>query len=444
MKRSRYNRIVHIEDEDRYLLFNGVTTGLVSLDRELFEKAQEIMAAADDGGYVPEGEEDRNIYTTLVNGRFIVPKSVDELALLKVRYNVSRFNDPLSLTILPTMACNLECSYCYERPKSEFMTQETVDAVCAFVEERAQRERITKLNVSWYGGEPLLAASTIWGLSESFMKLSEQHDFRYGAGMTTNGTLLTKDVVDNLLRYNVKSVQVTVDGPKEVHDGRRPFKSAQGSSFDAIMDNLDYVVGRLRVTLRINTDMRNAGAAIDLLEVFADRGWLTEGNRFYPYMAPVSAMTEVCADVAHECCTAESFFDLSMDFFKACTAHGVPVKTHALYHFPVSPKYVCGAVALNTMVVNPSGEIHKCGLTVSDNSESLGNIREPMDLVNPNLLKWLSYDPFDVEECRQCDLLPICFGGCPKRVLEGEYPAQGKSCECTKKNTDSILILHGA
>lgn len=100
MKRSRYNRIVHIEDEDRYLLFNGVTTGLVSLDRELFERTQAIMAAADDGGYVPEDEEARNMYTTLVNGRFIIPKSVDELALLKVRYNVSRFNDPLSLTIL--------------------------------------------------------------------------------------------------------------------------------------------------------------------------------------------------------------------------------------------------------------------------------------------------------------------------------------------------------
>lgn len=96
------------------------------------------------------------------------------------------------------------------------------------------------------------------------------------------------------------------------------------------------------------------------------------------------------------------------------------------------------------MVINPSGAIHKCGLTVSDDNESLGNIREPMDLVNPNLLKWLSYDPFDVDKCCKCDLLPICFGGCPKRVLEGECPTQGHSCEYTKKNIDSILILHGS
>ena len=49
MKRSKYNRIVHIEDEDRFLLFNGVTTGLVSLERESFERAQEMIAG---GGVV--------------------------------------------------------------------------------------------------------------------------------------------------------------------------------------------------------------------------------------------------------------------------------------------------------------------------------------------------------------------------------------------------------
>ncbi len=443
MKRSRYNRVVQIDGEDRFLLFNGVTAGLVSFDRQLFQKVQEIMNAVEDGGYVPEDEAGRNIYATLVDGRFIVPKSVDELDLLKVRYNASRFNDRLSLTILPTLACNLACTYCYERARPESMTRETMDAICAFVEDRARRERIDRFHVSWYGGEPLLTASTVWELSESFLKLSEQYGFRYTASMTTNGTLLTKEVADNLLRYNVTSMQVTVDGPKEVHDARRPFKSTQGSSFDAILGNLEHVVGRLTVAARVNTDKRNAGAAVELLKVFADKGWLGESKRFYPYMAAVAKMTEVCADIAHECCTVESFFDLSMDFCKACAAYGVPIKTHALYHFPVAMKYNCGAIALNTMVVNPSGAIYKCGLTVSDESESLGNIREPMDLVNPNLLKWLSYDPFDVEECRECDLLPICLGGCPKRVLEGEHPTQGESCEYTKKNIDSILILHG-
>jgi len=443
MKTSRYNRFVRVPDEDRYLMFNGLTTALISLDTELFEKTQGVISAAIEGRHIPDDAETQDIHKMLVDGRFIVPGSVDELALLKVRYQVSRCNDPLALTILPTLACNLACTYCYERPRKESMTKDTIEAVCAFVEERAKRERIKSFNVSWYGGEPLLAASTIWELSQRFLELGEKHSFRYNAGITTNGTLLTKEVVDNLLRYKVKRMQVTLDGPKEVHDARRPLKGGKESSFDAIMSGLANVIGKMNISVRINTDKKNAGASLDLLRLFDEKGWLGEDKKFHPYMASVSKLTEACAGVVPDCCTIDDFFDLSLDFCKACAGYGIPIKTNILYHFPVTVKYNCGAIALNTMVVNPSGAIHKCGLTVSEESESLGNVREPMDLVNPNLLKWMSFDPFDVEGCRECEFLPICLGACPKRTIEGEDPTQSNSCKYIKRNIDTILLLHG-
>ena len=443
MKRSRYNKIVEVPGEDTHLLFNGITTALISLDSESFEKVENIMAAVDDGGSAPDDKQGQEIYGMLVNGRFIIPKAVDELALLKVRYNVSRHNDPLSLTILPTLACNLACVYCYEHSRPDIMREDTVDAICAYVEERARKERLDKLHVTWYGGEPLLAASTVWNLSHRFSSLSEKHGFEYTAAITTNGTLLTKEVVDNLLRYNVKSMQVTVDGPRDIHDARRPFKSGKGSSFDAIMDNLDLVVGKMNVTIRTNTDNRNVAAAIELLDLFSEKGWLEKDKKFRPYMAPVSKLTEACADTASECCTAQDFFDRSMDFAKACIDYGVRVKTRSEYHFPVTVKYNCGAIALNSMVINPSGDIYKCGLTVSEDAESLGNIRDPMDLVNANMLKWLSFDPFELEECRECDLLPVCLGACPRITVAGENPAESNSCKYLKDNIETILILHG-
>ena len=442
MKPSRYNRIVHVPETDRHLLFNGVTTALISLDRERFEKARDLLAADTSEPGEEMDEETRELYDTLVDGRFIIPRSVDELALLRVRYNVSRFNNPLSLTILPTLACNLACTYCYERPSRDVMSQDTADAICAFVEDHARRERMSSFNVTWYGGEPLLAASTIWELSERFLRLSEQYNFRYSAAITTNGTLLTTDVVDNLLRYNVSAAQVTVDGPKRIHDARRPFKNQNRSSFDTILGNLDNVVGKMDMSLRINTDRRNAPFTEELLQVFADRGWLGSDTRFFPYMAPVSKLTEACADIVQECCTAESYLEHSISFCKACARYGVPIKTRALYHYPVAVKYNCGAIALNSMVIAPSGAIHKCSLTVNDETESLGNIHEPLDLVNPNLLKWLNFDPFVFDACRECDLLPICLGACPKRALEGEVPAETTACAHTKGEIDTILTLH--
>jgi uncharacterized protein len=284
----------------------------------------------------------------------------------------------------------------------------------------------------------------VWELSKRFMRLGEEHGFSYTAAITTNGTLLTEEVVENLLRHNVKSMQVTIDGPKEIHDARRPFKRGKRSCFDTIMHNLDHVVGKMDVMLRTNTDNTNVGAAIELLDLFAEKGWLDKGKKFRPYMAAVSKLTEACADAASECCTAQDFFDHSMDFAKACLEHGVPIKTRAQYHFPITIKYNCGAIALNSMVVNPSGDIYRCGLTVSDDEESLGNIREPMDLVNQNMLKWLNFDPFELEECRECDLFAVCLGACPRITIAGDNPAESNSCRYLKDNLETILILHGA
>ena len=443
MKRSRYNRVVRLEEEDRYLLFNGLTTALISMDQQQFDIAQGVMSASSDNRKLSDGEEIQEIYKILVDGRFIIPDAVDEAALLKVRYNISRLTNPLSLTILPTLACNLRCTYCYERSRHEFMTPETANAICAFVEEQAQRDRYSEFHVTWYGGEPLLAAPTIWNLSDAFLKLSDQYGFSYTATMTTNGTLLTKETADKLIRYNVTGVQVTVDGPKHVHDARRPFRTGTGSSFETILANLEHVVGKIEVSLRINTDKKNAEYVLDLVQIFADKGWLGSDTKFSPYMAAVSTMTEACADVADDCCTIESFFDISLDFCTACATYGVPIRTRGLYHFPTSVKYNCGAVSLNSMLVTPSGGIHKCGLTVSDENESVGNIRDPVDLVNPKLLKWLNFDPFDVAACRACDLLPLCLGACPKRAIDGEDPTNSNSCKYMKRNIDTILRLHG-
>lgn len=32
---------------------------------------------------------------------------------------------------------------------------------------------------------------------------------------------------------------------------------------------------------------------------------------------------------------------------------------------------------------------------------------------NPNLMKWLGWNPLEKEKCSGCKKLPLCFGGCP-------------------------------
>lgn len=48
--------------------------------------------------------------------------------------------------------------------------------------------------------------------------------------MTTNGTLLNKEVIEYLVKNNFK-ITVSIDGPKEVHDRSRHFADTDKGSF---------------------------------------------------------------------------------------------------------------------------------------------------------------------------------------------------------------------
>ena len=71
----------------------------------------------------------------------------------------------------------------------------------------------------------------------------------------------------------------------------------------------------------------------------------------------------------------------------------------------------------NELVVGSRGELYKCWDSVGDQSEVIGDIR---DRASPNsrLAKWLSYDPFQNQECRGCIALPVCMGGCAHHAFD--------------------------
>ncbi len=55
------------------------------------------------------------------------------------------------------------------------------------------------------------------------------------SSLITNGTLLTEGIFNELMRYNLQSIQVTIDGPPEIHNKRRPMKGG-GPSFARARD----------------------------------------------------------------------------------------------------------------------------------------------------------------------------------------------------------------
>ncbi len=130
-------------------------------------------------------------------------------------------------------------------------------------------------------------------------------------------------------KTNQKSVQITLDGPKEIHDRRRPHKDGD-SSYDVIMRNLkDNAHFFEHISVRINVDKTNEKSVPDLLKQLQD-----VPKNVRPYLAPVHT------DNVHNAGFAKGCYD-SKDF-------GLEVESQpefiGLLRYPQPMYGICGAV----------------------------------------------------------------------------------------------------
>lgn len=66
--------------------------------------------------------------------------------------------EKLTFVIAPTLACNLNCVYCFENGyrNKKTMSEETLDEVISFIESKLKNQT-KSIHITWFGGEPLLA-----------------------------------------------------------------------------------------------------------------------------------------------------------------------------------------------------------------------------------------------------------------------------------------------
>ncbi len=445
MKFSKYVKIINSRiSKNHAYLYNGISGALIKLDENF--RAMIETALCSDTAFKDFTRDKKNTSAieNLKKGRYIIPKDLDELSILKMRYNVSRFNDAPHITIVPTMDCNLNCAYCFEKNHTTYMDGKTIEQIKTFYDSWIQNHKSKKIQIDWYGGEPLMAIDTMVGLSSHFIKSTESIGGVYGAAIVTNGTLLDKDVFDKLIQCNISKCQITIDGDKNIHDKRRGFiDNNKRSSYDKIMENISNIIGKIPIYLRINVDNHNYSQVFELLEIFDELGWMKENMKFNPYLAPISAYNEHCSSIDKDCMGVSSFIDLSIDFFKRLEKYKT-VKKNLFYLYPQTKKYNCGAVGLNSFLIGPTGSIFKCGVTVDDNKNAVGSVfNKYNDLIFNNIgLKWGNFDPFSTSKCKKCDILPTCLGGCPFMSISKNSAMIKRNCDFQKDNFEKMILYH--
>ena len=138
----------------------------------------------------------------------------------------------LGATFHLTHHCNLRCSYCYTGEKLAIsMSRETVDAAIDFILAEAEKRQCERLDITFFGGEPLLEKIHIFYIAETLAERAAHLRITYK--LSTNGTLITEQLMQQLMEHRIFT-SLSLDGPPNVHDSHRPQAGGQPSSRNAL------------------------------------------------------------------------------------------------------------------------------------------------------------------------------------------------------------------
>lgn len=178
----------------------------------------------------------------------------------------------LSLVIIPTMLCNLKCSYCFvqKQVKNVCMSKETIDKIIHLI-----GANNGKYSVEWFGGEPTLSADLI---NYFYSEANKKNYINRFSLLISNGTFENNLCWDTIENY-ITSIQITIDGPLEIHNKRRIYKNGKGS-FEKVIKNLDILYSKinngiiknnLTVIIRCNIDKINYNSYFELKRFLENR-----------------------------------------------------------------------------------------------------------------------------------------------------------------------------
>jgi uncharacterized protein len=418
MEISRFVKIYPCPDApDSALIYSTLRGAVLRVSR--------VMVEALRNGGALEGEE----LETMTRLGILVPDAEAEQRQVAGYFewanaNARRFTALVTLNL----DCNLACPYCYEghfRGKS-YMSEATADLLVETILNgpiAAGREVL----LDFYGGEALLSVPLIRRIAAPLRAAADRNGTPFSFSLVTNGTLLTRAVVEELLPLGLEDAKVTIDGPPDIHNQQRPFVSGKGS-FDLILKNLREVCGLIKVQLGGNFTRSTYRRFPELLDLLVEAG-ITPDMLSMVQFSPVTptAGEAGLGDFAKGCaCTSEPWL------IEACLYLREEILKRG-WNTPRPKLAGCMVEFENDLIVAWDGSLYKCpafmgwsDLRIGSLSDGIGDYRE-----SHNLYVWKN------EECLGCPYLPLCFGGC--RFLRRLRSGAIDGVDCRKEYFDQAL-----
>lgn len=417
MQTSRYITTFPCPDKPgRLVLLSTRSCSTLELSEELWEIIRQ-------GGELTEQErETLREELVLVNDR-----NLERQELLETFQQANAMKRPFTALVTLTLECNLACPYCFEDPfRGRFaMDDTTTNDLVSFLTGKMKDGLDVK--VDFYGGEALLALPRLKEIAGRLSAAAAEHGVGFSFGAITNGTLLTRPVVEELLPLGFESARLTLDGPPDIHDRQRPFVSGAGS-FAAIVNNIRETCDLIGIELGGNYTRENYRRFPELLDILQERGIGPDSLSavgFFPIIPKADSSRS--AECSTACASGDEPWMIEAGLYLRgeIMRRGFPV--------PRLRTNACMVEFDSDIVVGYDGSFYKCPVFMGDESLKVGSLEEGINdyRESHNLDLWKN------EECLECAYLPLCFGGC--RFLRKVKSGRIDDVDCRKAMLDASL-----
>lgn len=412
MKQSEYN--YYVPYNEGVIFMNGITEATFWVDDQNAAAVKKIIENPD--SYPECG----NFLQRLLKQGFVVDDALVEKEAIATKYKIIAEPEEYRVMILPTYQCNLRCWYCVQEHENSWLTDEHIERIKKLITKKVSNPEIKRLNISWFGGEPLLAYDKILELTQFAQKLAQEKGLKYLCGITSNATLLTKERIDELHDAGVNFYQITIDGEKSDHDKVKQLGKL--SAFDTSLANIAYLAQHTPCTLRFNYTKDTMKPEIIVSQIDA----------------------RIPKEVRH---------NISFNIQPVWQSERTnPVEIEEVVRFmslikslgltpTLKPVGLCYTDHKYFDCIYPSGTVGKCENGITDMKHGLILQNGEIDFKDADTAHYTpTFERTDVE-CSNCDYLPLCWGPCSqKRYLQLKNEGYIHCVWADKHETMSELI----
>lgn len=414
MKASRYN--IFIPQEGCTICYNSFSKSTLALNNRVYAS---FTTDAPDEFFIKYPTH----YNTMVENGFLIPDEIDELNEIRFAHKLAVSDTRhFQLMIHPTLDCNLKCWYCYENHvHGSKMSEETQRRIVKLVENKIKTNAIDSVQLSYFGGEPLMFFNQIaYPLSSAVKEVCQKYGKPFSSFFVTNASLIDDAMVEKLKELN-PAFQITLDGHREKHNQVRIGKENSYPTYDRIIHALYAISERISpqgnnkriITLRINYDNDTlkhideilediAGLDKEKITIHLERVWQTMGQN------------------------DEGQQKLLIDSFRKLIYAGFSVN-YGLFN---KERMSCQAEKFDYAIINYDGNVYKCNgrNLVEENKDGTLNADGWIEWQPGALANRLGRTTFENPMCLACNMLPACMGPCSQKNMESNWRNLGNFC----------------